>query len=163
LGCLPGGSRRANAVWRRVCGSLLNERRCFRRLEISRRHQARTAAASVALTRPEEHMPPRRGHAHALFPVGDGPVLGHPRRAVARRPNLRLGNSPLGEIVVPWPFQTLPQLNEINDYQTLYRLFGSQDEHQPGRAFLGELKRNCASAREITAADGERNQRGPDR
>jgi hypothetical protein len=45
---------------------------------------------SVALTRPEEHLPPRRRHAHA-FPIGDWLVLGHPRRAVARRRSARQG------------------------------------------------------------------------
>jgi hypothetical protein len=43
-------------------------------------------AASVALTRPEEHLPPRRRHAHALFPIGDGPVLSHPRPASSPPP-----------------------------------------------------------------------------
>jgi hypothetical protein len=84
LGCLSGASRRANAVWQHVFGSPLHERRCFRRLEVSRGHQAR-AVSSVALTRPEKHLPPRRSHVYALFPIGDGAVLGHPRRAVARR------------------------------------------------------------------------------
>jgi len=76
LGCLPGASRRANAVWERVFGSLLDERRCFRRLEISRRHQTRTAAVSVALTPPGGTFAARRRHAHALSLIGDGPVLG---------------------------------------------------------------------------------------